>query len=87
MAAAFTVNDFSANMRQSPNVVSLLGQRRRRWTNIEMTLGECLVFAGISNHVVSVEFVRRVNSLNNLGVNLFCICQYSFLEVKRASIS
>ena len=24
----------------------MLGQRRRRWTNIEPTMGECLVFAG-----------------------------------------
>ena len=24
----------------------MLGQRRRRWTNIETELGECLVFAG-----------------------------------------
>ena len=31
----------------SPNAVSMLGQRRRRWTNIETSLGECSVFAGI----------------------------------------
>ena len=24
----------------------MLGQRRRRWANIELTLGECLMFAG-----------------------------------------
>ena len=32
-----------ANMRLSPNVGTMLGQRRRRWTNIEPTLGERLV--------------------------------------------
>ena len=36
----------TANTRRPPNVGSMLGQRRRRWTNIEPTLGERLVFAG-----------------------------------------
>ena len=30
----------------SLDAVLKLGQRRRRWTNIEAALGECLVFAG-----------------------------------------
>ena len=34
------------NTEHSPNVVSMLGQRQRRWTNIETALGECSVFAG-----------------------------------------
>ena len=25
----------------------MLGQRRRRWTNIEPTMAQCLVFAGL----------------------------------------
>ena len=29
-----------------PNVVSMLGQRRRYWANIETTLGQVLVFVG-----------------------------------------
>ena len=32
--------------RHSPDVVLMLGQRQRRWTNIETKLSECLVFAG-----------------------------------------
>ena len=36
----------SANTGHSPNAVSMLGQRRRRWANIETALGECPVFAG-----------------------------------------
>ena len=32
----------TANKRHSPNVVSMLVQRRRQWTNIETTLGEGL---------------------------------------------
>ena len=35
-----------ANTGHSPNNVSMLGQRRRRWANIETTLGECPVFPG-----------------------------------------
>ena len=31
---------------KTPNAVPMLGRRRRRWANIEMALGECLVFAG-----------------------------------------
>ena len=38
-----------ANTVQCPIVGSMLGQRRRRWTNIETALGQCLVFAGESS--------------------------------------
>ena len=37
----------SANTGQSPNAVSMLGQRRRLWVNIETALGECHVFADV----------------------------------------
>ena len=36
-----------ANTGHSHNAVSMLGQRRRRWANIETALGEFPVFAGI----------------------------------------
>ena len=35
----------TANTGQSPNVVSMLGQRQRLWVNIESALGECHVFS------------------------------------------
>ena len=35
-----------ANTIHCPIVGSMLGQRRRRWINIEPALGHCLVFAG-----------------------------------------
>ena len=38
---------YPANTGHSPNGVSMLGQRRRRWHNIEISLGECPVFAVI----------------------------------------
>ena len=38
--------DNPVNTRRSPNAGSMLGQRRRRWANIEPALGECLVIAG-----------------------------------------
>ena len=40
-----TVNP--ANTGHSPNAVSMLGQRRRRWANIGTSLSECPVFAGL----------------------------------------
>ena len=36
-----------ANTGQSPNAVSMLGQRRRLMVNIETALGECHVFADV----------------------------------------
>ena len=35
-----------ANMKRWANVGLLLGQRRRRWANSELTLAQCLMFAG-----------------------------------------
>ena len=32
--------------RHRPNVELMLSQRRKRWPNIVLTLGQCLVFAG-----------------------------------------
>ena len=37
---------YPANTRHSPNAVSMLAHRLRRWSNIETALGECLTFAG-----------------------------------------
>ena len=36
-----------ANTRHSPNAVSMLAHRLRRWPNIETALGEFIVFAGM----------------------------------------
>ena len=35
--------DFLSNIAHFSNVSSMLGQRRRRWNNIKIALGECLV--------------------------------------------
>ena len=35
-----------ANTGHSPNAVSMLAHRLRRWPNIETTLGDCPLFAG-----------------------------------------
>ena len=43
-----TVPGLTGNTGHSPNVVSIQGQRRRRWPYIEATLGECLLFAGMA---------------------------------------
>ena len=39
-----------ANTGYSPNAVSMLDQRRRRWANIETALGECPAIAGETCH-------------------------------------
>ena len=52
-----------ANTRHRPNVKPILGQRRRRWTNIGLTLGRRLVFAGIYVHICllyETVYVRHV---------------------------
>ena len=45
-----------ANTRWNPNVALMLGQRRRRWSDIKATLGRCLVLAG---------FIRIYQSKNH----------------------
>ena len=40
----------SANMGQSPNVVLMLGQRRRGRANVETALGECPMFTGVKTN-------------------------------------
>ena len=41
------ITHIPANMARSLNVGLLLGQRRRRWTNNEPALGQCLVLTGM----------------------------------------
>ena len=43
----------SENKVQSPNAVSMSGQRRRLWVNIETSLGGCHVFADVLAQVYS----------------------------------
>ena len=47
MKCLFRHQDFPANTGHSLNAVSMLGQRRRRWANIETVLSECPVFSGL----------------------------------------
>ena len=42
-----------ADMRHWANLGSMLGRRRRRPANIETTLFQCLVFAGIGNDTIT----------------------------------
>ena len=41
-----TITACPKNKKRLLNVVLILGQRRRRWANINPTFGQCLVFAG-----------------------------------------
>ena len=52
-----------ANTGHSPNAVSMLAHRLRRWPNIETALGECPVFAGITTASLSYKFVDTKREL------------------------
>ena len=52
-----------ANTGQSPNSVSMLGQRRRLWVNIETALGECHVFADVVAQIYSRPSVELADVL------------------------
>ena len=41
-AGSWSLEAVRGNTRHSPDAVTMLGQRRRRWTNIVTALGECL---------------------------------------------
>ena len=74
-----------ANTRLSSNNVSMLGQRRRRWTNIERVLGLCLSFAGMAmassakthNNISLFSFALGSNN-NNMNK---CLIQYFIISV------
>ena len=44
-----------ANTGQSPNFVSMLGQRRRLLVNIETALGECHVFVDVAQSIQQTQ--------------------------------
>ena len=56
---------FPVNTIQRPNNGSMLGQRSRRWTNIEPTLGKCIMCAGLTvgQRQTSTESMHRVHRL------------------------
>ena len=56
-----------SNMRHSPIVGSMLGQRRRGWAVIDPTMGECFMFAGQVNAFRSM--------LAELLTNFAQVCQ------------
>ena len=57
-----------ANRRHSPIVGSMLGQRRRRWTNIDSAKGQCVVSEGEAIIVIQVASIkdRRIPLNTNL---------------------
>ena len=77
------------NTRHSPNVGLMLGQRRRRWTNIEPTLGESHVFAGFAQNWLSIRrlatqtFVHPTDLLGDLPLPR-CLYLQSLLLIQSA---
>ena len=57
------------NMWYSPNTVSMLALRLRRWPNIETALGECPVFAILANTCVILSF----HSEDSENINSSCL--------------
>ena len=58
-----------AGTRHRPDDGSMLGQRRRRWTNIDPSLGQCLVFAWqcpLSSHCSGLHLHSLPTRLTNL---------------------
>ena len=51
--------DFLSNIVHLSNVGSMLGQRRRRWTNIKTALDQCLVWVVSCN-----QFSGYINAVN-----------------------
>ena len=59
-------------MRHSPDAVSMLGQRRRRWINNETALGECLAIDGtnVLRHPLSLypEMTKKIMHYSTIGL-------------------
>ena len=51
---------FPANMRRWPNVGLLLAHRLRRWPNSKPTLGQRLMFAGLSVTLIYYHWERII---------------------------
>ena len=72
-----------AKTGHSPNAVSMLGQRRRRWPNIETALGERLVFGGILimrimwslSHFTWLLIVRQLGARLSVSYWLWTVSQ------------
>ena len=86
MTSIHTARDIvSANTRHSPNAVLMLGQRRRRWTNIKTALERYLAFARVSTAFktehISHSTVRSTQNLINAGPTLQTLAQHWSCDV------
>ena len=59
----------SENTVQSPNAVSMTGQRRRLWVNIETALSECHVF---DQSIYGLVLAQRRRRLYSIGPVMVC---------------
>ena len=58
-----------ANTRHSAKAGSMLGQRRRRWTNIQPALAQCHVCAGVAETEFEAEgFGHGLRQIKNVGI-------------------
>ena len=65
--------------RDSPNTVLMLGQRLRRWPNIEPALEKCTVFETRSscpaNKNICITFIQRRPNVFDVGQTLYKVIQ------------
>ena len=54
---ADTTIDSDKPTKRTPNADLMLGQRRRRWPNIESALGQGVVFAGSRHTTVTIYYL------------------------------
>ena len=70
-----------ANTKHCPNADSMLGQRRRRWTNIDAGLGQCLVFSGrsvVHYHARNIAYLSTLPIISNY-TSFWWISRYSLI--------
>ena len=71
------IMQLSETMVQSPNAVSMSGQRRRLWFNIKTSLGECRVFAqsigAYSRHSDGLVLGKRRRRLTGIEPAMGCV--------------
>ena len=75
-----------ANLTHEHSVCLILGQRRRRWTNIKPTLGEYIVFSGLclsstgyQTHCTHRQMANKDTWLQNYHYNIETLADVSLM--------
>ena len=80
---ASTLTMFSANTKPLDNVVLMLVQRRRRWTNIKTALFECIMVTGKSrfvSYVIMIQVLCLLINILNVTYVSYKIHMYKYIK-------